>query len=440
MSAENLSFPAIASISASPSGRTQTEANQLSEEVRKLQAQIAASQKIAQETRGFQFAKNLKLGDRGEDVRKLQRVLNTNLITQVSYEGPGSTGNESDYFGQKTKEAIIRFQDAYALEILFPFGLFGGTGFVGPATRKKLNELGKDGFPVGVLVVPVIESISPTRGPIGTKIVITGNWFSEKNTILTEFEVFKNIPSVDGRTLEITLNEIFYEGLGINSNMNISGDSQDISIIKFLKDFLAKEGFQTLNEAIHVSQGINIIKEKIPATINSMPVHIFVVNKNGTSNPGIFNLEIDFRKDFFPIHSTEEVIPYERGDLFYEMKEKVNKTWMKLKDSLVKDATVSTSEGIIPFKGQILFSVPCFCNGSFALAIKPVHGPSGIYQVPIASLKKFWLPVPPQWVVGGALPKEGICSLWLIWCFEFETQYVVPPTPGIGTSSFVPNN
>lgn len=89
----------------------------------------------------FFFTKNLKIGDINEDVRVLQQVLNSNPTTEVSSYGAGSQGNETFIFGALTKKAVIKFQELYASEILQPLGFKSGTGFVGIATRLKLNSL-----------------------------------------------------------------------------------------------------------------------------------------------------------------------------------------------------------------------------------------------------------------------------------------------------------
>ncbi len=86
------------------------------------------------------FTRNLKRGDRGEDVRALQRFLNTHGFV-VAVSGDGSAGRETDYFGPGTVSALIRFQNAYKSDILAPAGLSAGSGFFGTLTRGKVADL-----------------------------------------------------------------------------------------------------------------------------------------------------------------------------------------------------------------------------------------------------------------------------------------------------------
>lgn len=95
------------------------------------------------------FYRNLRLGDRGTDVLALQRFLNQISITRIANSGAGSLGNETSYFGNLTKNAVIRLQELYKDEILVPIGLTRGTGFVGERTRNKLNSLSVAQIPNG---------------------------------------------------------------------------------------------------------------------------------------------------------------------------------------------------------------------------------------------------------------------------------------------------
>ncbi len=78
---------------------------------------------------------DMSLGSRSEQVSCLQDFLR-NQGSGIYPEGL-VTGN----FLNLTRNAVIRFQEMYASEILHPLGLSRGTGYVGEMTRRKINEL-----------------------------------------------------------------------------------------------------------------------------------------------------------------------------------------------------------------------------------------------------------------------------------------------------------
>ena len=100
-------------------------------EIRKLQAEIERLQ--AQNV--CRIEQNLSVGSSGESVVCLQEFLKKEG-SDIYPEGL-VTGN----FFNLTKNAVIRFQEKYASEILAPLGLTNGTGFVGSATRAKINSM-----------------------------------------------------------------------------------------------------------------------------------------------------------------------------------------------------------------------------------------------------------------------------------------------------------
>ncbi len=91
-------------------------------------------EKVVRKEPDFYFKKNLRLGSRNLEVRKLQECLA--LFPDVYPEGK-ITG----YFGRKTKAAVIRFQEKHKEEILLPHNLVRGTGAVKGSTRAKLNKI-----------------------------------------------------------------------------------------------------------------------------------------------------------------------------------------------------------------------------------------------------------------------------------------------------------
>ncbi|MEA3485787.1 MAG: peptidoglycan-binding domain-containing protein, partial [Candidatus Aerophobetes bacterium] len=106
--------------------------SQLEEIILRLRDQI---QKFAPEPEYSKFETDLYYGMRGDEVKKLQQFLSEQ--GEEIYPEKLVTGN----FLTLTRKAVIRFQEKYADEILTPLGLTAGTGYFGPSTRKKINEL-----------------------------------------------------------------------------------------------------------------------------------------------------------------------------------------------------------------------------------------------------------------------------------------------------------
>ncbi len=78
------------------------------------------------------LTRSLSLGMSGEDVRILQKLLNTKGFT-IAISGAGSVGNESTYFGPATQKAVIAYQVAK--------NITPAAGYVGPVTRAALGSL-----------------------------------------------------------------------------------------------------------------------------------------------------------------------------------------------------------------------------------------------------------------------------------------------------------
>lgn len=81
------------------------------------------------------FETNLYYGVRGDEVERLQQFLSDQ--GEEIYPEKLVTGN----FLSLTRQAVVRFQEKYKDEILTPLGLEKGTGYFGPSTRQKVNEL-----------------------------------------------------------------------------------------------------------------------------------------------------------------------------------------------------------------------------------------------------------------------------------------------------------
>jgi hypothetical protein len=85
----------------------------------------------SQTMRELLFKRNLYFGLVDSDVRTLQHFLNTHGFP-LAKTGPGSIGHETDYFGQRTRQALILFQKRHTIQ--------PAIGFLGPITRTFIGD------------------------------------------------------------------------------------------------------------------------------------------------------------------------------------------------------------------------------------------------------------------------------------------------------------
>jgi Putative peptidoglycan binding domain len=76
------------------------------------------------------FGRDLTIGSSGADVLALQQFLNQNGYP-VASSGPGSAGEETDYFGPLTQAALAQWQAANNIS--------PAAGYYGPVTRAKIS-------------------------------------------------------------------------------------------------------------------------------------------------------------------------------------------------------------------------------------------------------------------------------------------------------------
>jgi peptidoglycan hydrolase-like protein with peptidoglycan-binding domain len=135
--------------------------------------------KLAIPTKPVELTRELKLGDSGNEVELLQVWLRQEPLVYPE-------GKVTGYFGKLTQEAVIRFQEKYAAEILAPQGFSKGTGIVDSYTRIKLNELyGKSG------IIPTVPEITSDLryGDHGNEVKLLQTWLAKDKEIYPEGKI-----------------------------------------------------------------------------------------------------------------------------------------------------------------------------------------------------------------------------------------------------------
>ncbi len=209
---------------------------------------------------------DLRLGSDNQDVKTLQTLLNQDSATMVAITGAGSIGQETTYFGLKTRTALIKWQKK--------FGIVGERGLAGSKTRLALQnkyadwlaDQWSDKSDFGVITAPqttssstagnrvsrpVISLVSPDNGGNGTIVKLKGNNFtSASNIVHTSYGDINNVSSTDGQTIQFSLN--------FPTSPFIDADTGQV---------------------------------ELPGNLE-IPIYIYIINQNGTSNEAIYKLKI----------------------------------------------------------------------------------------------------------------------------------------------------
>ena len=148
----------LATILPSPSpspttaGSVQNQLNVLLAQLQVLQIQAGAQGPINSTIRsGLSFSRNLQVNSQGEDVRQLQVFLNNNGFP-VAATGAGSLGRETNFFGNATHAALVKYQTSVGVS---------ATGYLGPLTRAKIAENITPTASATAAPTPVVTPSSP---------------------------------------------------------------------------------------------------------------------------------------------------------------------------------------------------------------------------------------------------------------------------------------
>ena len=169
-----LSVGGIGGANAQNTGSFDAQIQALMAQIKALQQQLVQLQ--VQQSGGtapwcYTFDNNLRFGDGGSqnihpetDVRNLQLALE-----KEGFQGSDSEKRGGAVFGESTAAAVTGFQEKYRDEVLTPSGLKYGTGYVGKATRAKLNKLyGCSGITPPHSPAPIsIKTSSNLSGAVG---------------------------------------------------------------------------------------------------------------------------------------------------------------------------------------------------------------------------------------------------------------------------------
>ncbi|MBI5079267.1 peptidoglycan-binding protein [Candidatus Wolfebacteria bacterium] len=130
----------VSPASAATTAELQAQIQQLLAQITQLQSQLSTMGGGTGVAVSCAFTRGLKLGMSGDDVKCLQQYLNASG-NKVAESGAGSPGNETVYFGSKTKGAVASWQSSN--------GVSPAVGYFGSISQAKYSQLASAGTGTG---------------------------------------------------------------------------------------------------------------------------------------------------------------------------------------------------------------------------------------------------------------------------------------------------
>jgi peptidoglycan hydrolase-like protein with peptidoglycan-binding domain len=202
----------------------QNQINALLSQIGQLQGQLAptASSGTTTTLATPPFSRNLTVGSKGNDVMALQQWLNAKGYT-IATSGSGSPGNETTYFGARTRAAVARFQRAN--------GIRPAVGFFGPLTRNFIASMATT-FPTPNPVPNPNPNPIPNPTPIpaasGLSVSLastnpaSGALISSGGSAAARVPVFA-INLTAGNSGAVTITAMNFHKMGVISDSSIAG-------------------------------------------------------------------------------------------------------------------------------------------------------------------------------------------------------------------------
>ncbi len=178
------------------------------------------------------FARSLVLEDEGEDVRALQRFLNSDLDTRIMLFNeqtgilePMTLGAETTFFGERTKEALARYHAKYMPQVAV-----ADRGIFGPQTRSDINVRCGTAIPVepgggigtgGDIILPVLDPDAPPAAPGGVGSDSSNGSMSVSNLdVLFEYDLGFPGDMVDLENFFLPVTSVTVTRNGVSGSVN----------------------------------------------------------------------------------------------------------------------------------------------------------------------------------------------------------------------------